>query len=90
MGLTIEEMSIFEGAITVNGVYCNVRDITVTKLEEGYRLNFHTFFTVNDKRIDGKMIGKVYDEVPDEEVWSLCYSVLKEILTADGLNFTDA
>lgn len=90
MGLTIEEMSIFEGAITVNNVYCNIRDITITKIEKGYRLSFDVFFNVNDKRIDGKMINKVYDEVPDEEAWSLSYSLLKEILTGDGLVFSDA
>lgn len=90
MGLTIEELRIFEGAITVNDIYCNVRDITITKDDNEYILSFKSLFKVNDKLIDAKSIEKHYDEVPEGEAWSLCYTLLKEILTADGLNFTDA
>lgn len=90
MGLTIEQMNIFDGAITLDDVYCNIRDINMTKIDAGYRVSFQVMFIVNNKHIDGKMIEKVYDEVPEEEAWDMCYSLLKEILTADGLNFTDA
>jgi hypothetical protein len=31
----------------------------------------------------------MYDEVPEEEIWDLSYSLLKEILSEDGLEFED-
>ena len=90
MGLIIERMDIFQGAVTINDVYAKIRDIQVTKEDGKYKLSFSVFFTLSDKIIDNKIISKIYDEVPDEEAWSLSYSLLKELLTGDGLELTDA
>ena len=90
MGLIIERMDIFQGAVTINDVYAKIRDIQVTKEDGKYKLSFSVFFTLSDKIIDNTIISKLYDEVPDEEAWGLSYSLLKEILTGDGLEFTDA
>tara|TARA_R100000951_G_scaffold3962_1_gene5018 strand:- start:279 stop:551 length:273 start_codon:yes stop_codon:yes gene_type:complete len=90
MGIEIQSMSILDGAVNVENVYTNIRDITITKKDGGYKLSFSVFFKLNNKIIDAKSIEKIYDEVPDEEAWGLSYSLLKEILTGDGLEFTDA
>jgi len=90
MGLIIQSMSIFQGAVTINDVYAKIRDIQVTKEDGKYKLSFSVFFTLSDKIIDNTIISKLYDEVPADEVWGLSYSLLKEILTGDGLEFTDA
>jgi len=90
MGLIIERMDIFQGAVTINDVYAKIRDIQVTKEDGKYKLSFSVFFTLSDKIIDNTIISKLYDEVPADEVWGLSYSLLKEILTGDGLDFTDA
>ena len=90
MGLIIERMDIFQGAITINDVYAKIRDIQVTKEDGKYKLSFSVFFTLSDKIIDNTIISKIYDEVPADEAWGLSYSLLKEILTADGLGFTDS
>ena len=90
MGLIIREMDIFQGAVTLNDVYAKIRDIQVTKEDGKYKLSFSVFFTLSDKIIDNTIISKLYDEVPADEVWGLSYSLLKEILTGDGLEFTDA
>ena len=90
MGVIIERMNIFQGAITINDVYAKIRDIQVTKEDGKYKLSFSVFFTLSDKIIDNTIISKLYDEVPADEVWGLSYSLLKEILTGDGLEFTDA
>jgi len=90
MGLIIEQMDIFQGAVTINDVYAKIRDIQVTKEDNKYKLTFSVFFTLSDKIIDNTIISKLYDEVPADEVWVLSYSLLKEILTGDGLELTDA
>ena len=89
MGIEIDQMTILDGAVTVEAVYTHIRDICITKKDGGYKLQFSVFFKLNDKTIDGKSIEKMYDEVPDEEIWNLSYSLLKEILTEDGLEFED-
>jgi hypothetical protein len=89
MGIEIQEMSILDGAVTVEHVYCHIRDICITKKDGGYKVSFSAFFKLNNKTIDGKSIEKMYDEVPEEEIWDLSYSLLKEILSEDGLEFED-
>ena len=89
MGIQIEEMTILDGAVTVENVYTHIRDICITKKDGGYKLSFSVFFKLNNKTIDAKSIEKMYDEVPEEEIWDLSYSLLKEILTGDDLEFED-
>jgi threonyl-tRNA synthetase len=89
MGIEIQEMSILDGAVTVEHVYTHIRDICITKKDGGYKLIFSVFFKLNNKTIDAKSIEKMYDEVPEEEIWDLSYSLLKEILSEDGLEFED-
>jgi hypothetical protein len=43
MGIEIQEMSILDGAVTVEHVYCHIRDICITKKDGGYKVSFSAF-----------------------------------------------
>jgi hypothetical protein len=54
MGIEIQEMSILDGAVTVEHVTAHIRDICITKKDGGYKLIFSVFFKLNNKTIDAK------------------------------------
>ena len=56
MGIQIEEMSILDGAVTVENVYTHIRDICITKKDGGYKLSFEKINCTNEDDADVKSI----------------------------------
>lgn len=90
MGLTVNEFKILNGAVTLDTVYANVRDMTTSKNDDNiYTFSFITFYKLNNETIHAEHILTNSETVEALDSWSFAYKVLKEKLTEKGYIFTD-
>ena len=103
MGVTITNYNIFDGAVTLQNVYINIRDIMTTKdIEIGfdnesnqdiqktlYKLQFNINYIFNGKTINTNFIS-IQSETPyTENIWELAYIELKSHLDSENLTYSD-
>lgn len=94
MGLTITSLPVMEGLTTINDVYVNVRDIKYTKEQQEeetiFKLEFISYYSRDNKYINGQILGKTYTQFYDGNIWTKAYEILKQDLTDRGLTYQDA
>lgn len=91
MGLNVNDFKILNGAVTLDTVYVNVRDMITSKNDDDniYTFNFMTFYKLNNEIVYIENISTNHDNVEALDPWSFAYKVLKEKLTERGYIFTD-
>lgn len=103
MGITIESYPMYNGAVTLQNVYVNVRDIRTTKEVEIdfntetnkntstniYKLEFIVKYTFNENTINTNFILKQSETPYTGNLWDLAYTELKTILNAENFIHID-
>lgn len=90
MGLNVNEFKILNGAVTLDTVYVNVKDMITSKNDDNmYTFNFMTFYKLNNETVYVENISTNHETVEALDPWSFAYNLLKEKLTERGYTFTD-
>ena len=103
MGVTIESYPVYNGAITLQNVYVNVRELRTTKEVDGgfnietnentstniYKLEFIVNYSFNDNTINTNFISKQSETPYTGNLWELAYTELKANLDAENLTHSD-
>ena len=97
MGITINEYPYLDGAITLNNVYVNLRDLKQTKEDSiiddnipvSYEINFTIKYFINNKQLHIELLSKTYTDPVVDNLWDKCYTILKEHLDSKSLTYID-
>lgn len=96
MGLNITSLVILGGLVTIENLYGHARDIRVTKDEEGkFAIECNFFIYKNTESLEQVRvmtipIQKSYDNDFLTKTWTDTYTLVKEVLDARGIEYTDA
>jgi hypothetical protein len=88
MGLGIVSVTLFNGLVTINDLYANIRDIRTTKEDGKYRIEFvlHTKKETENIKVDFFHDSRLE---PYLEIWADAYDLCKARLTEQGVSWTD-
>lgn len=100
MGLTITSFPVLNGLANIDNVYAKIRDLKTTKKNDNlppninnneikYELEFRVIYEKDGKLVHNEFHIKEYDAPITTNLWSICYSYLKEKLTEKNLAYTD-
>lgn len=93
MGINATAYKIYDGKITLDNVYINVRDLSTDK--ETLNGTFYLFscncrVMIDNTTVDFIRIDSKQTEPFLENLWDKAYTLLKEKLTEKSISFTDS